>query len=157
MTVDTRLPGHGISNSHDARPVQKIILTMKWIRTSRERNMTARWITTLSSKVDLSHAINFRVLCGDNFVTCPSEFQGNETLVLLRVGRERDASKQLGTSRNFGGLGFRVQRLGAKVLVSGCRDWSFGVWVQGLGFRVQGSGSRVQGATGVSPGHRRRN
>jgi len=33
--VDVRLPGHGNSNSHGARPVHLIITMIKWIRTSR--------------------------------------------------------------------------------------------------------------------------
>ena len=32
--VDIRLPGKEDSNSHGARPVHKIILWIKWIRTS---------------------------------------------------------------------------------------------------------------------------
>jgi len=34
-TVDKRLPGKGISNSHNARPVHLIITMIRWIRTSR--------------------------------------------------------------------------------------------------------------------------
>ena len=33
--VDVRLPGKGNSNSHGARPVHRIIMMIKWIRTSR--------------------------------------------------------------------------------------------------------------------------
>ena len=52
--VDVRLPGKGNSNSHGARPVQLIITTIKWIRTSR-----------LSIKNSLFRAWDHRTLvCG---------------------------------------------------------------------------------------------
>jgi len=35
-----------------------------------------RWSTTVSSKVNLYHAINFRALCGANLVTLPRKTQG---------------------------------------------------------------------------------
>ena len=35
--------------------------------------------TTLSSEVNLHHAINFRALCGANVVTYPAKFRGIET------------------------------------------------------------------------------
>ena len=47
---------------------------------------TTRRSTPLSSKVDSPHPINFRVLCGARLATLPSEFGGNGTLVLHRVG-----------------------------------------------------------------------
>ena len=46
---------------------------------------STRWTTTISSKVNLPHAINFRVLCGAKLVTLPLEFRGNETSVAHRV------------------------------------------------------------------------
>ena len=45
----------------------------------------ARWSTTLSSKVNLPHVINFGAFCGANLVTYPPELWGNETFVLHRV------------------------------------------------------------------------
>ena len=41
-----------------------------------------RWSTTLSSKITLPYAINFRALCDAKLVTYPSKFGGNETLEL---------------------------------------------------------------------------
>jgi len=38
----------------------------------------ARLTTTLSSKVNLHHAINFRALCGANLVTYPADFRGTK-------------------------------------------------------------------------------
>ena len=49
---------------------------------------STRWSTTLSSKVNLPHAINFRALCGAYLVTRPSKFGGNETLIINRVAGE---------------------------------------------------------------------
>ena len=49
---------------------------------------STRWTTTLSSKVKLPHAINFRALCGANVVTCQ---------VVRRV-------RELGGDRPHGGL-----------------------------------------------------
>ena len=48
---------------------------------------TCRPSTTLSSKVNLNHAIIFRALCGAKLVTQPSKLGGNETLGLHRVVR----------------------------------------------------------------------
>jgi len=47
--------------------------------------LPTRWTSTLSSKVNLQHAINFRVSCGANLVTYPTKFWGGETLELHRV------------------------------------------------------------------------
>ena len=44
-----------------------------------------RWSSTISSKVDLPHAINFRALCGVNLITLRSKFRANETPELHRV------------------------------------------------------------------------
>ena len=41
--------------------------------------------TSLSSKVNLPHAINFRAFCGANVVTYPPEFREDETLELHLV------------------------------------------------------------------------
>jgi len=46
---------------------------------------TTRWSTTLSSKVNLPCAINFRALCGAKLVTYLADFRGVETLELHRV------------------------------------------------------------------------
>jgi len=45
-----------------------------------------RWTTTLSSKVNLPHAINFRAVCGANLGTIPTDFGGNETRAAYCVG-----------------------------------------------------------------------
>ena len=50
---------------------------------------SARWSTTLSSKVNLPDTINFGDLCGANLVTQPSDIRGNETLELHRVVSEK--------------------------------------------------------------------
>ena len=44
-----------------------------------------RWSTTLSSKVNLPHAIVFGALCGANLVTHPSKFGGKESFDLHLV------------------------------------------------------------------------
>ena len=53
---------------------------------------TTRWCTTLSSKVNLHHAIDFRALRGANLVTEPSKFEASkpskETLALYIRARE---------------------------------------------------------------------
>ena len=41
--------------------------------------------TTLSSKVNLHHAINFGVLCGANLATSPHKIEGDETRVAHHV------------------------------------------------------------------------
>ena len=41
--------------------------------------------TTLSSQVNLPHAINFRAVCGANLVTLRSKFRAKKNLVLHRV------------------------------------------------------------------------
>ena len=41
----------------------------------QRRYPTTRWCTTLSSKVNPPHSIDFRVLCGTNLVTLPPEFR----------------------------------------------------------------------------------
>ena len=41
---------------------------------SGEHGQATWWNSTLSPKVNLHHAINFRALCGANLVTQPSEF-----------------------------------------------------------------------------------
>ena len=48
-------------------------------------NPTKRSITTLPSKVNLSHAINFTVLCGASLVTYPADYRGNEPFELHRA------------------------------------------------------------------------
>ena len=50
-----------------------------------DATMSTRWSTTLSSKVNLPHAINFRALCGANLVTSRSKFRPNETCELHRA------------------------------------------------------------------------
>ena len=40
------------------------------------------WSTTLLSKVNLPHAINFGAVCGANLVTLLSKYRPNETFVL---------------------------------------------------------------------------
>jgi hypothetical protein len=49
---------------------------------------TTRWRTTLSSKVDLYHAINFRALCGANLFTSREKFPPPDTLVLHRMDNQ---------------------------------------------------------------------
>jgi len=51
------------------------------------QHLPTRWTTTLSSQVNLPHAINFRASCGANLVTSSSQFRANETLVLHRAVR----------------------------------------------------------------------
>jgi len=51
-----------------------------------------RWSTTLSSKVNLPHAINFRAFCSAKLVTYPADIRGVETLELHRVGGGRVGS-----------------------------------------------------------------
>ena len=48
--------------------------------------MLTRWSTTLSSKVNLTRVIDFRALYGADLVTLDPGFEGNETLVIRRVG-----------------------------------------------------------------------
>ena len=48
---------------------------------------STRWGTTLSSKANLHHAIDFRAFCVANLVTCPADSRGNETFELHRVWR----------------------------------------------------------------------
>ena len=57
-------------------------------RFSVEIAFPTRWSTTLSSKVDLHHAINVRVLCGASLVTRHPRIWGKKatTLVLHRAG-----------------------------------------------------------------------
>ena len=51
----------------------------RWvIRRSIRLALSTRWSMTLSSKVTLPHAIDFRALCGENMVTCPGDFCGVE-------------------------------------------------------------------------------
>jgi len=45
-----------------------------------------RWSTTLSSKVNFPHAINFRAFCDAHFVTLWSNFRPNKSCVLHRTG-----------------------------------------------------------------------
>ena len=49
--------------------------------------LSTRWISTLSSEVNLPHAIKFRALCGTNMVRQPSDIRGNESCTLHRVER----------------------------------------------------------------------
>ena len=49
------------------------------------RGQTARWTTTLSSKVNLPRAIDIRASCGANLVTYCLNFRGNKTLEVNRV------------------------------------------------------------------------
>ena len=44
-----------------------------------------RWSTTLSSKVNLPHEIDFKALFGANLVALRSDFPANETLDVHRV------------------------------------------------------------------------
>jgi len=48
---------------------------------------TTQWSTTHSSKVEMPHAFDLRVLCGANLVTYHANFRGGETRTALRVGR----------------------------------------------------------------------
>jgi len=49
--------------------------------------LSKRWSTTLSSKVNLPHAINFGALCDANLVTYPADFREVKPLELDRVER----------------------------------------------------------------------
>ena len=63
----------------------------------------ARWGTTLSPKVNLHHAINFRALCGAKLVTLQSKFRPKETRVVHRVGGGRRGTLHTkGFSAHFG-------------------------------------------------------
>jgi len=55
----------------------------------------ARWSSTLSSKVKLPHAMNFRALCGATLVTLRSTFRANKPLELHRVVEFQEASHPL--------------------------------------------------------------
>ena len=57
-----------------------------WTFAENMMGHTTRWSTTLASKVNLPHAINFRALCGANLVTYPADFWRNKTRVAHRVG-----------------------------------------------------------------------
>ena len=48
--------------------------------------VSTRWNTTLSSKVNLHLAIDFKALCGEKLVTCPADFRGNGTRAAHRAG-----------------------------------------------------------------------
>ena len=54
----------------------------------------ARLSSTLSSKVILNHAIDFRIKYGANLVSYPADFRGNETLELRRVESQHGWSFQ---------------------------------------------------------------
>ena len=50
-----------------------------------ERKTSTRWSTTLSSKVNLAHAIDLKALCGAIWATLPSKIRVVETLEVHRV------------------------------------------------------------------------
>jgi len=57
--------------------------------THQNTSAPRRWTATLSSKVNLPEAINFRALCGANLVTYPPVFLGNETVEVHRVAQDK--------------------------------------------------------------------
>ena len=52
---------------------------------SKEEEVSTRWSTTLSSKVNLYHAINLRALRGENLVTQHPGIEGGRTLSCSNV------------------------------------------------------------------------
>jgi len=55
------------------------------LRCCQEQRGPTLWSTTRSSIVNLPHAVNYRVLCGENLVTLRSKFRANQTLELLGI------------------------------------------------------------------------
>ena len=96
--------------------------------------LPTRWSTTLPSKVNMPHAMNFRDKCGTNLVTQPSDIRGIKTLEIFRVELEtsnhrtgspgravpsisadpcrcRSILEQISQSRPDSGLSFQVKVL----------------------------------------------
>ena len=66
--------------------------TREWdVSNSTGTLVTTRWSTTLSSKVNLFHTIDFRAVCGVHLVPHPSKFGGNETFGPHRVARRTNS------------------------------------------------------------------
>ena len=75
----------------------KTLRTFSFLHTRREphpppplqnlRRLTTRWSTTLSSKVNLPHAIDFRALCGTVTSKLTRKLRVNGTLELHCVDR----------------------------------------------------------------------
>ena len=97
---------------------QTLALSIPGVGVSQVRptcNLT-RWSLTLSSKVNLHHAIIFRALCGANLVTSPSKFEGDETLVqgslAYKTPPPEDPTEALclGTYNGRSGVGISYER-----------------------------------------------
>ena len=70
-----------------SRHLRGIALLTLLLAVFAKMDAPTRWSTTLSSKVNLPHAIHFRALCVANLVTFRSKFRPTETHVLHRAGR----------------------------------------------------------------------